>query len=69
MQIDWNRFTKHFESVPREQLLPALSASLLQVKPGFNLDLLKTYADSHSREAFIKTATLRIMGTPEYQLC
>ena len=69
VQIDWNRFTKHFESVPREQLLPALSASLLQVKPGFNLDLLKTYADSHSREAFIKTATLRIMGTPEYQLC
>ena len=69
VQIEWNRYTKHFESIPREQLLPALSTGLLQVKPGFNLDLLKTYADNQSREAFIKTATLRIMGTPEYQLC
>jgi uncharacterized protein (DUF1800 family) len=69
VQIDWDRYTKHFESIPREQLLSALTAGLLQVKPGFSPELLKTYADSHSREAFIKTATLRIMGTPEYQLC
>ena len=69
VHIDWNRYTKNFESIPREQLLAALSAGLLQLKPGFQLELLKSYADSHSREAFIKTATLRIMGTPEYQLC
>ncbi len=67
--IEWTVFTKNFESVQRESLLPALQTTLLQVKPGFNADTIRNFADSSGRESFIKTATIQIMSTPEYQMC
>jgi len=30
---------------------------------------MKNYVDANSRESFIKTATIQLMSTPEYQLC
>jgi uncharacterized protein (DUF1800 family) len=67
--IEWQLYTKNFESIPRENLLTAVQSALLQTKPRFNTELIKNYADSSSRENFIKTATIQIMSTPEYQLC
>src|SRR5215216_6602196 len=67
--INWQNYLKNFESVPREQLLEALNSSLLQIKPAFPEDLIKHYADGESRERFIRTATIQIMSTPEYQMC
>jgi uncharacterized protein (DUF1800 family) len=67
--LDWNLLLKDMEKVPRENLLAALSDTLLQTKGGINDTLISQYADASNREAFIKSATLRIMGTPEYQLC
>lgn len=67
--VDWKLYVKHFESVPREKLGEAISKNLLQVKSRLSMDVIKQYADQTGRENFIKTATMQIMSTPEYQLC
>jgi len=69
VDIDWNQYVKNFESVPRENLAASISTILLQVKTKLSMDLIKQYADQSGRENFIKTATIQIMSTPEYQLC
>ncbi len=68
VDIDWKLYQEHFESTPRENLLTAISANLLQVKSRVGEDLVKQYTDQSGRENFIKTATMQIMCTPEYQL-
>ncbi len=67
--IDWNIYVKKFEKTEKEKLADAISKTLLQTKSGVGNDLIKQYADAGSRESFIKTATIQIMSTPEYQLC
>jgi uncharacterized protein (DUF1800 family) len=67
--VDWSLYLKGFESVEREKLTDAMLATLLQTKSRVGNDLIKKYADETGRESFIKTATLQIMSTPEYQLC
>lgn len=67
--IEWDTYLKSYERVPREALLKSLQAALLQVAPGFPMELVNSHADSSTRESFIKTATLQLMSTPEYQLC
>lgn len=69
VDIDWSLYTKSFESVPRESLLPTICSNLLQVKSRVNPELIKQFSDQTGRENFIKTATLQLMSTPEYQLC
>lgn len=67
--IDWKPYMHAFENVSREALVPTLNATLLQVPPTFATDLIKTYADGSSRDAFIRSASFLIMSTPEYQMC
>jgi uncharacterized protein (DUF1800 family) len=67
--VDWSLYVKNLESVEKEKLVDAVSRLLLQTKNIVDADLIKQYADTSSRESFIKTATLQIMSTPEYQLC
>ena len=67
--INWTGYIKQFEPVPRENLLPAISAILLQTKSTVPADTLKKYTDAGNREIFIKTATIQLMSTPEYQMC
>ena len=67
--IDWSLYTKNYESVPRESLLANITEILLQAKSRVSPDLIKQFSDQTGRENFIKTATLQIMSTPEYQLC
>jgi hypothetical protein len=62
-------YTKHYDPIPREALLATVSSNLLQAKSQVKPDLIMQYADNSGRENFIKTATLQIMSTPEYQLC
>ncbi len=69
VNIDWSLFIKNYESISRELLQANISSTLLQTKSQVNPDVIKQYADNSSRESFIKTATLQIMSTPEYQLC
>ncbi|HEU4469681.1 MAG TPA: DUF1800 domain-containing protein [Flavisolibacter sp.] len=67
--IDWDSYIRNFSSIPREQLITSLNQSLLQVPASFAPDLITHYADSSSRDEFVRTATLQIMSTPEYQMC
>jgi hypothetical protein len=67
--INWSNYIKQFESVSRENLVAAISSSLLQTKTSISADTLTKYTDSSSRENFIKTTTIQLMSTPEYQLC
>ncbi|MBB1286076.1 DUF1800 domain-containing protein [Flavisolibacter sp. BT320] len=67
--IDWNSYTGNFAATPREQLVGSIASTLLQVKPSFSHRLITQYTDSNNREAFVRSVTLQIMSTPEYQLC
>ena len=67
--IDWTLYTKNYESVTRDSLLPAITGVLLQAKSRVNPETIKQFSDQTGRENFIKTATLQVMSTPEYQLC
>jgi uncharacterized protein (DUF1800 family) len=67
--IDWKSFMKNFDSVPRENLLSSLAATLLQTPMKVPADIVKNETDSATRESFIKSATLQIMSMPEYQMC
>jgi hypothetical protein len=68
-KIDWNIYAKNFETIPREALFEKIQIALFQVKPQFNTATINNYTDSTSREAFIKSVTLQLMSTPEYQMC
>lgn len=67
--IDWKEYIGHFEKIQKEQLIGSLASNLLQTRSNVSAELIKQYADAVSRESFIKTATLQLMSTPEYQLC
>jgi len=68
-EVDWSAYLKFYDSVPREQLVNDISGILLQTKKAVGPEVITQYADNSSKENFIKTATLQIMSTPEYQLC
>ncbi|GAA4320361.1 DUF1800 domain-containing protein [Flaviaesturariibacter amylovorans] len=67
--IDWKDFQKHFEKVPRTELVPALAGALLQTPMQVPPSLLDSYTDASSRESFIRTTAIQLMCLPEYQLC
>ena len=67
--INWKNYLKTFDSIKREQLLDTMSSYLLQLPPGYSLGIINNHADAGSRETFLKTATIQIMSTPEYQMC
>jgi len=68
-RIHWDTYLKNFDSVPREKLTAAIASSLLQVQSSVNENILNKYIDTSGRENFIKTTTIQLMSTPEYQLC
>jgi uncharacterized protein (DUF1800 family) len=68
-EISWSNYLKNFDSVPREQLIDAVQNSLLQIAPGYSKAVIQYYTNNQSRESFVKTTTIQIMSTPEYQMC
>lgn len=67
--VNWTEYVQKFESVPREKLLEELSKLLLQTQVAVDESTLKKFVDSSGRDQFIKTATIQLMSTPEYQMC
>jgi hypothetical protein len=67
--VNWSPYVKHYESIPREQLAATVSSFLLQTKSSVSNELITRFSDQSGRENFIKTATIQVMSTPEYQLC
>lgn len=68
--IDWDKFIAKFKDVPRANLFNALQQTVLQTKTGsVNETTVKLLQDDSSRDNYIKTVTIALMSTPEYQLC
>ena len=67
--VEWNLYVKNLEKVSREELVGTMSTLLLQVRSRVSNDVISQFADAGSRDNFIKSATIQIMSTPEYQLC
>jgi uncharacterized protein (DUF1800 family) len=68
-QINWTPFIDKFASVPKENLVGEITKTLLQTSGAPSQQLIDGQADKSSREAFIKSVTISLMATPEYQLC
>lgn len=67
--VDWDLYLKNFEKTDKDKLIDGISKYLLQTKSEVSDDTIRQYADTDSRESFIKSVTIQIMSTPEYQLC
>lgn len=67
--VDWKLYVNHFDKTAREKLINSMAGILLQTNTAVSADIIKTFSDESSRDNFIKTATIQIMSTPEYQLC
>ena len=67
--IAWEKVNAIFEKVPRESLLPKISAVVLQTKSQVGAAVLDKYLNIASRENYIKSTIVNLMSTPEYQLC
>jgi uncharacterized protein (DUF1800 family) len=68
-QVDWSKYLDYYNKAAREQLLNDMAGLLLQTKKAASAAVINEYTDATSKETFIKTATIQIMSTPEYQLC
>ncbi len=68
-QINWAAYSGQFDAVPREELVKTIGQSLLQLPKRIDDKSLLSYTDASSREQFIRTVTIRLMSTPEYQMC
>lgn len=67
--VDWQPYLVHFEKTAREKLLNAMAGVLLQTKTAVDASVIRQHADESARDSFIRSATIQIMSTPEYQLC
>ena len=67
--VNWNIYTKNFSKVSDENLVPAIAQALLQHYGKLNEQTIRKYMDNSNRETAVRTATIQLMSTPEYQLC
>lgn len=67
--IDWTPVVKIFEKTKREDLPATITSILLQANSNIKTSVIEKYTSSESREEFIKSWIIRLMSTPEYQMC
>lgn len=67
--VDWEVYTSYFAATEREKLMNVIAGILLQTNRTVSAALIKQFADETDREHFIRSVTLQMMSTPEYQLC
>lgn len=68
-RIDWSQYINKYEKTKREQLLTTIKSNLLQINSPRVQEVVNKNIDESSREAFIRSATVQLMSTPEYQMC
>ncbi len=67
VNIDWEAYASYFKNTPRKDLALAITTSLLQGGKA-DLDLLAKYATDTDRESYIRSVTINLMSSPDYQL-
>jgi len=68
-KIDWEPYLNQFTKVPKDLLFTEISKTMLQLPVSIPKKVLEDNCDLSSRESYIKTLTVALMATPEYQLC
>lgn len=66
-KIDWATYNAAFSNVSRGELAVSIAASLLQGGTA-DLEMIGKYTDSKDRESYIRSTTIYLMSTPDYQL-
>ncbi|PWT74744.1 MAG: DUF1800 domain-containing protein [Bacteroidetes bacterium] len=69
VNINWEEYTKNFTDIESSELAGKLESVLLQSPLNLQEGRLNTYLDFSSKDSLIKTTTIQMMSTPEYQLC
>ena len=68
--IDWPLYMQVYKEIPRENLIDVMATVLLQTPDGaIKQDTVAAVANADSREDYIKSVSIALMATPEYQLC
>lgn len=67
--VKWNEYTKNFENLSNDILIPSIAQVLLQHGGKLNEATIKKYMDNSNRDTAVRTATIQLMSTPEYQMC
>ena len=68
-RIDWGQHFSSMAKIKREDLLTATASLLWQTSNLPDAPTLEKHLDASSRETYIKSSFIRLMGSPEYQLC
>ncbi len=68
-KINWAKYTAQYNKIKREMVLDTIASNLFQTDASKVKNVVAKNIDTSSREAFIKTATIQLMSTPEYQMC
>ncbi len=68
-KILWDDYLKNFSNVLDPELYTSIRDLLLQKPFSMNESDMVKYIDESDREKRIQSITIRLMGTPEYQLC
>ena len=68
-RILWDDYTKNFNDITDSGLYTTICDLLLQRSFPMNENGMIKYIDESDREKRIESITIRVMGTPEYQLC
>jgi len=67
--VDWEQYCKQFDTIARADLYKAIMNKVLQTGVSIDESITASMVDSSTRESYIKTLTVALMSTPEYQLC
>ena len=67
--IDWESYVEKFSQVPKEKLISQIAQTIMQVPSAVSQKVIEENCDVSSRANFIKSVTISLMATPEYQLC
>lgn len=67
--IDWQPVLKQFSTLRSSDLITSMAEYLWQTDARPPAAVLEKYTDRSSQESLIKTSMIRLMATPEYQLC
>jgi hypothetical protein len=68
-RIHWHQHFNSMAKVKREDLLTATVSLLWQTANLPDAPTLEKHVDGSSRESYIQSSFIRLMGSPEYQLC
>ncbi len=68
-KILWDKYIKNFDETTEPVVYAAVRDILLQKPMPMNENDMIKYIDESNRDKRIQSITIRLMGTPEYQLC